>query len=615
MRFLYPLGLLGLIGVPIIIIIYILKNKYNEQTVPSTYLWTLSEKFFKRRNPLSGLTGIISLILQLLTVVAVSLAIARPIITVPDSAGEYCFVLDGSGSMNMESDGKTRYERAKDEIGKIIKDAKLGSTYTLISSSDETMVVYERITDKDVALDMLEKLEASHGSSDYFDASVSAQAFFDENPSFLVYLFTDREPEEHQNIEVVDVSSEQDKNYGVFDVSSVFLGGELTANASLISYGADETLTVALYLDGSDTPATTQSFAVKADEKQEISVRCKAESYHSFRIAITNEDSYAYDNEYISYNLENDTSYNVLIVSETPFFLRAVIDSLTDAKVDVVSPDQYTGKGNYGLCIFHSYTPEVLPDSAVWLINSSSNVDDSGFGARGVVTLETPCEIERSTSTSSTAQKLLTGVYGRDIYISEYVKYSGMYTRFTTLFSYNASPLIFAGVNGLGNREVVIGFDLHKADFSLSTDFVALLGNLLEYSCPDVIDHADYICGEDAQINITANIQNVKALTPEGEEIYLDTSTDLALLRLDRVGTYTVNFLAAGEERSYSIYSGAPEGESDPTQSQGSFVLAGEREYERSDGEYDPLTIVLICLVILFIADWMVYCYEKYQLR
>ena len=47
MSFLYPLGLLGLIGIPILIIIYILKNKYTEQTISSTYLWRLSEKFLK----------------------------------------------------------------------------------------------------------------------------------------------------------------------------------------------------------------------------------------------------------------------------------------------------------------------------------------------------------------------------------------------------------------------------------------------------------------------------------------------------------------------------------------------------------------------------------------
>ena len=78
MSFMYPLGLLGLIGVPLLIIIYILRSKYNEQTVPSTYLWHLSEKFFKRRNPLSGITGIISLILQILMVIILSLASPVP---------------------------------------------------------------------------------------------------------------------------------------------------------------------------------------------------------------------------------------------------------------------------------------------------------------------------------------------------------------------------------------------------------------------------------------------------------------------------------------------------------------------------------------------------------
>ena len=288
---------------------------------------------------------------------------------------------------------------------------------------------------------------------------------------------------------------------------------------------------------------------------------------------------------------------------------------MTDAKIDVVKPDEYTGEGNYGLCIFHSFTPAELPDSAVWLINASKNVNDSGFGARGVITLEEPAEILKSSSTATTAQKLLSGVYGKDIYISEYVKYSGMYTRFTTLFSYDSNPLIFAGVNALGNREVVIGFDLHKADFSLSTDFVALLGNLLEYSCPDVLEKSDYVCGENAEINITANMQNVKAIAPDGREIYIDCSTDPALLSLDKVGTYTVKLLASGVEQSYNIYSGAPNGESDPLQVEESFTLAGERQYERSDGEFDPLLIILIALVLIFIADWMVYCYEKYQLR
>ncbi|MBQ8311409.1 MAG: BatA and WFA domain-containing protein [Clostridia bacterium] len=614
MTFLYPMGLLGLIGVPIIILIYILKNKYNEQTVPSTYLWTLSEKFFKRRNPLSGLTGIISLILQLLTVVIVSLAIARPIFTLPDSAGEYCFVLDCSGSMNTESDGSSRFERAKRDIIGEIDGASAGSTYTLIAVSDETAVIYERLTDKKLARQMLEEVPCSDGGTSYSEALVTAQKYFDKNRSFIVTLYTDKSVDVHENAEVVNVAFDKEFNYSLSDVSGTFMGGELSVGATVLSYSFDTTLELALYLDGKDTPVKRTEVAVKAGEPMSVSMSCKTDSYESFRVAIENEDSLAADNEFISYNLKNESAYRILIVSETPFFLQAALDVLTDTVIDTARPDAYR-EGDYGLYIFHSFTPAELPDAAVWLINSSMNVENSGFGARGIVELDAPAELEKSDSTSTVAQKLLTGVYGKDILISEYVKYSSMYTRFTTLFSYDSHPLIFAGVNGFGNREVVIGFDLHKADFSLSTDFVALLGNLLEYSCPDVIERSEYTCGEDVAINITANIRNVKVTTPLGEEIYIDTSSGVATFRLGHVGTYMVSLLASDVEKNYKIYSGAPAEEGNPVQSGEAFSLSGVQEYERTDGEFDPLMIFFVCLAVILIADWMVYCYEKYQLR
>lgn len=69
MNFLYPIGFLALLGVPVLILIYIIKNKYTEQVIPSTYLWTLSEKFLKKRLPINKLVGIISLILQILSLI------------------------------------------------------------------------------------------------------------------------------------------------------------------------------------------------------------------------------------------------------------------------------------------------------------------------------------------------------------------------------------------------------------------------------------------------------------------------------------------------------------------------------------------------------------------
>ena len=143
MTFLYPLGLLGLLGIPVLILIYIIKSKYTEQTVSSTYLWKLSERFLKKKNPLSRLTGLISLILQILCVLTISLTIAHPVLRVPGAARDYCFILDGSGSMQMmHEEGDSRYEVGKARIADMITDAVDGSTFTLIHASDKTVTVY-----------------------------------------------------------------------------------------------------------------------------------------------------------------------------------------------------------------------------------------------------------------------------------------------------------------------------------------------------------------------------------------------------------------------------------------------------------------------------------------
>ena len=121
MSFKFPLGLLGLIGVPIVVIIYIIKNKHTEQIVPSTYLWTLSEKFLQKKKKVPLISGIISLILQIIGIITLSLTIAHPVITIPNSAKEYCFILDGSGSMNMISyENVSRMDLGKSEIVAII---------------------------------------------------------------------------------------------------------------------------------------------------------------------------------------------------------------------------------------------------------------------------------------------------------------------------------------------------------------------------------------------------------------------------------------------------------------------------------------------------------------
>lgn len=614
MSFMHPLGLLGLIGIPIIILIYILRNKYNEQTVTSTYIWKLSDKFLKRKNPLSGLTGIIALILQILTVAAISLAIARPIFVLPGAANDYRFVLDASSSMNMENGRQTRFELAKDEIIDVIQSSKDGSSYTLICVSGDTVTAFEGVKKKQTAIELLQDVQAGDTSSSYNDVLRAAQGAFDGNTSAKIYLVTDKTYASHQNVELIEVGGTGQENYAVFNPTYSHMSGKLTVSAEVISYKSAGDVEVALLVDGKEI--TRKSVGVKSGEISPIEFTCSVSRFDSFEVKTTKKDAYGLDDNVIVYNTESDKTFNTLIVSETGFFLEAVIDALLDAEIKTVTPKQYaTETGQYGLYIFDSYEPEVLPDGAVWLMNPDRSIDDSGFGVRGKVELGAATMIEKSKSTSTVVRKLLESVDGSGIHISRYVKYSGMYLNFHTLFSYNSNPLIFAGANGLGNRQVVFGFDLHESDFALSTDFVMLARNLLEYSFPDVVDETNYIAGEEAIINILANAENLKAISPSGREIFIDGEGATATLMLDEIGTYVVKMSISGVESNYRLYVGANPEESKPLIEEGEFLVAGEKGNDKIDGEFDALTLLFILLAVLFVADWGVYCYEKYQLR
>lgn len=267
MRFLFPLGFLALIGIPVLILIYIIKNRYTEQTVTSTYLWTLSEKFLKRRVPINRITGILSLILQILSVVAIALILTHPIIAVPGAADAYCFIIDGSGSMNIVEDGKTRFESGKEEIAKIIDDAMPGSIYTYVLAGNTTATVFENNGDKERAKTLVNDSSVSYVASGLTDALATAQSYFDDFPYAKIYLVTDKNYEDTQNVQVVKVGSAVE-NYALSDVEQDLSQG--TVNGDLVYYGNAEDapeVSVDIYYDGDVNPRETKTAKCKSPEE------------------------------------------------------------------------------------------------------------------------------------------------------------------------------------------------------------------------------------------------------------------------------------------------------------------------------------------------------------
>lgn len=614
MRFLYPLGLLGLLGIPILILVYIIKSKYTEQTVSSTYLWTLSEKFIKRRNPFSRLTGILSLLLQILTIALISISLAHPVIILDNAAYHYCFVLDGSGSMYMNDGDSTRFDKGKDEIISVIDESVDGSTYSLICVCDTTKVVYEKLSGKEQAKSLTEQLSPVHTEVGFTDAIGIAQSYFKEDPSTRTYLVTDKSYARHDNIELINVSGSEE-NYALSEVSYTHAGGVLTVSGSAVSYAGDAELQIELYIDWEETPASTVELSVPKGTEAPFVIEVETEYFYSYRVAIANKDALAEDNSVTVFDVDSANSYEVLLVSERPFFIEQALSSAGTARVDVISPDLYGEQSGYGLYIFDTYSPTELPkDGSVWFINPQESVSGSGFSVQSLVQPDEAVTLSLSDSSSSLVQKLINNMSGEEIVASRYVR-CGLYSNFHTLLEYKGNPIVFTGTNEYGNREVVFALDIHDSNLPLLLDYIVLTGNLLDFSFPTVIERTDYECGETVQINVVANCDSLIATSPLGQTLYLDTANAVSDLRLTEAGTYTVTVTLGGAPKEFYVFSSFPEAERAPEASADEIRLQGSASDEGFDGVYDDLTLFLVCLAVLFAADWVVYCYEKYQLR
>jgi hypothetical protein len=80
-------------------------------------------------------------------------------------------------------------------------------------------------------------------------------------------------------------------------------------------------------------------------------------------------------------------------------------------------------------------------------------------------------------------------------------------------------------------------------------------------------------------------------------------------------GVHTVTVTVSGSPRTFYVHAAIPEAERNPVIAQKELSLVGTPTEGGFDGTYDALIMMFILLALLFAADWVVYCYEKYQLR
>ncbi len=113
---LWPAAIGAAVAIPAVVLLYFLKLKRKEQVVSSTLLWQRVIEDMRVNAPFQRLKTNLLLLLQILVLMAVAAALARPFLQGLTAGRKTGFVLliDNSASMSTrDSDGRTRLEAAK----------------------------------------------------------------------------------------------------------------------------------------------------------------------------------------------------------------------------------------------------------------------------------------------------------------------------------------------------------------------------------------------------------------------------------------------------------------------------------------------------------------------
>jgi Ca-activated chloride channel homolog len=166
-----PLALLGLLFIPAVIAMYLLKLRRDETVVPSTLLWTRLVADVEANAPWQKLRRSLLLLVQLLLVVLLALLAARPFLERPAGlARDIVLVIDTSASMAATDVVPNRLEAAKTAVVAALRDLPTGGKVSLIAADRSARIVVNETTDLGRVRQALDDIETTSSRGDLGDA-------------------------------------------------------------------------------------------------------------------------------------------------------------------------------------------------------------------------------------------------------------------------------------------------------------------------------------------------------------------------------------------------------------------------------------------------------------
>lgn len=644
MRLLTPLGLIGLLGLVIWLVIYLLKPNYQNKYISSTYIWKLSLKYKKKNIPISKLRHILLLICQVLMICAAVFILANPVIVRPseNTGPDKIIVLDASASMRSEFEGVTRYSRAIEEIRNFAGDAiEQGGTITLISADTESKLLLSGCTDKGELDVVLDGLGCSYGIADVDGAMDIAFDALQDNQSAEICFFTDTTYGNSGKVNVYNMSKVDNGewNAAILDVRTAYSDGFYTFEVDVACYGKDRYVVLkgevgkangveaSMTLpqteidcrdDGTFTVIYTYS-TIKHDDNTQLVIlneNQKVFSYDYVRFYVEEPDSVATDNEFYVYG-GTMPKVRIQYYSTKPniFFRNIIIairdewakQHLLDIELKVIPEGGEPELSGYDVYIFEHKVPDRLPSDGVVFLLDPDKASNAGFAIKRRITLPNTSDADgEPLSVKDASHPIMKYIEPSAIKVTEYVQVdeSSLFG-YDVLLNYQGNPVFFVK-NTVDTKIAVMAFSINKSNMGISMFFPIMMNNALAYFFPQTFSKYAYAVNDEVTLNARGSSLEVTSAGGERQTY----SEFPASITASAPGTYTVVQSLLGDKTLIeNFYVRIDSSESNIS---GVKAVLDNPEYTPVVSEwYDDLLLYLAAaMFVLSVAEWLLHIKE-----
>lgn len=192
MPFTTPIALLGLLFVPAVVAMYLLKLRREETTVSSTLLWQRLVADVEANAPWQRLRRSLLFLLQLLLVIILVLLAARPFIERPAGlARDIVLVVDTSASMGATDLSPNRLAAAKSAALDALRDLPAGGKVSVIEAGRTARIVAAGSSDLGRVRLAIESIRPTTAPGDLADALELASELASQSGDAEVLIATD----------------------------------------------------------------------------------------------------------------------------------------------------------------------------------------------------------------------------------------------------------------------------------------------------------------------------------------------------------------------------------------------------------------------------------------